>query len=111
MDAQFPGHNSSSTLAPARNPALLRVLYHTSMPRAPKPSRPLTPVWRALVEVAFIVFLFYSNLLMGEFNRTAGNGKTLAAGLTDIFTVANFAIAILAAFAGYLVFEFLRKKL
>ena len=24
-------------------------------------------VWRAVIEVGFIVFLFYSNLLMGEF--------------------------------------------
>ena len=26
-------------------------------------------VWRALIEVGFIIFLFYSNLLMGEFER------------------------------------------
>ena len=25
--------------------------------------------WRAVIEVGFIVFLFYSNLLMGEFER------------------------------------------
>jgi hypothetical protein len=28
-------------------------------------------VWRAFVEVGFIIFLFYSNLLMGEMERTA----------------------------------------
>jgi len=27
-------------------------------------------VWRAVIEVAFIIFLFYSNLLMGEFERS-----------------------------------------
>jgi len=27
-------------------------------------------VWRAVIEVGFIIFLFYSNLLMGEFERT-----------------------------------------
>jgi hypothetical protein len=81
------------------------------MPREPKPIRPLTALLRAIIEVAFIIFLFYSNLLMGEFNRTAGQGKTLAAALADIFTLANFGIAILAAIVGYLVFEFLRKKL
>ncbi len=27
-------------------------------------------VWRAVIEVGFIVFLFYSNLLMGEFERS-----------------------------------------
>jgi hypothetical protein len=65
---------------------------------------------RALIEVAFIIFLFYSNLLMGEFNRTAGSGKTFAVALYDIFTLRNFAIAIIAASIGYVVFEYLRKK-
>jgi len=27
-------------------------------------------VWRAVIEVGFIIFLFYSNLLMGEFERS-----------------------------------------
>ena len=27
-------------------------------------------IWRAVIEVGFIVFLFYSNLLMGEFTRS-----------------------------------------
>ena len=26
--------------------------------------------WRAVIEIAFIVFLFYANLLMGEFERS-----------------------------------------
>ena len=73
--------------------------------------RRLTTLWRAVIEVAFIVFLFYSNLLMGEFNRTAGRGKTLAFALGDIFTITNFSIAILAATVAYLVFESLRKNL
>jgi hypothetical protein len=64
----------------------------------------------ALIEVAFIVFLFYSNLLMGEFTRTNGQGKTLAFALCDIFTVTNFIIAMIAALIGYAVFEYLRKK-
>jgi hypothetical protein len=68
-------------------------------------------IWRAAIEVGFIVFLFYSNLLMGEFARS---GKGQAMGLTwavaDIFTLANFAIAIMAGFIGYVVFEFLRSK-
>jgi hypothetical protein len=29
-------------------------------------------VWRAVIEMGFIIFLFYSNLLMGEFERSAG---------------------------------------
>jgi hypothetical protein len=65
---------------------------------------------RAVVEVAFIVFLFYSNLLMGEFNRLNSPGKTFAVALDDIFTIKNFAIAIIAASIGYVAFEYLRKK-
>ena len=70
----------------------------------------LKPVWRVVIEVAFIVFLFYSNLLMGEFNRINGPGKTFAVALNDIFTVKNFAIAIIAASIGYVAFEYLRRK-
>jgi hypothetical protein len=68
-------------------------------------------IWRAVIEIAFIVFLFYSNLLMGEFER-AGLGKTrgVAWAIGDIFTAANFGIAMIAAFIGYVLFEFLRKK-
>jgi len=66
---------------------------------------------RALIEVAFIVFLFYSNLLMGEFSRTNGQGRTLAFAFRDIFTVTNFAIAMIAALIGHGVFHYLRKKL
>jgi hypothetical protein len=81
------------------------------MPRDSRPSRPLITLLRAVIEVAFILFLFYANLLMGEFNRAAGSGKTLAFALHDIFTLANFAIGLLAALIGYVVFEYLRKQL
>lgn len=67
--------------------------------------------WRTLVEVAFIIFLYYSNLLMGEFERTNGRGKTLGFAIRDIFTLANFSIALISAAIGYAVFEFWRKKL
>jgi hypothetical protein len=30
----------------------------------------MIPILRAVIEVAFIIFLFYSNLLMGEFTHT-----------------------------------------
>jgi hypothetical protein len=56
------------------------------------------------------VFLFYANLLMGEFNATSGRGKTLTAALHDIFTAKNFAIAICSAIIGYLVFDYMRRK-
>jgi hypothetical protein len=47
-------------------------------------------VIRSLVEIGFVMFLFYSNLLMGEFTRSAGHGKALAAALNDILTPENF---------------------
>jgi hypothetical protein len=69
-------------------------------------------IWRAAVEVAFIVFLFYANLLMGEFERSGmGRTKGLMWAIRDILTVANFEIAMIAAFIGYILFEFLRQKL
>ena len=80
---------------------------------APDPARRrrLNPLWRAGVEIAFIIFLFYSNLLMGEFVRSASPNKTLAFALGDIITGTNFGIGLCAAVIGYAVFEFLRKKL
>ena len=69
------------------------------------------PLWRALIEIGFIIFLFYANLLMGEFNRSAPPGRTLPYAIHDILTIQNFLIANIAAVIGYFVFEFLRKKL
>lgn len=68
-------------------------------------------IWRALIEVGFIIFLFYANLLMGEFERS-GMGRTRGWewAIGDILTVANFEIALVAALIGYVLFEFLRKK-
>jgi len=69
-------------------------------------------VWRAVIEMAFIIFLFYSNLLMGEFERSGlGQKRGLVWALQDVFTSANFAIAAFASHIGYLLFEFLRKRL
>jgi hypothetical protein len=67
---------------------------------------------RAFIEVGFIVFLFYANLLMGEYERS-GMGRTrgFAWALSDIVTAPNLVIAIVAALIGYVVVEFLRKKL
>ncbi len=68
-------------------------------------------IWRAVIEVGFIIFLFYSNLLMGEFERSGlGANKGFAWALADAFTTANFTIAVIAALIGYVLFEFLRKK-
>jgi hypothetical protein len=68
-------------------------------------------IWRATIEVAFIVFLFYSNLLMGEYERSGpGRQMGLASALADILTPANFGMAVAAALVGYVVFEFLHAK-
>jgi hypothetical protein len=67
--------------------------------------------WRAAIEVSFVVFLFYSNLLMGEFERSGrGSQMGLLWALGDIFTAINFVIAIASGFIGYVVVEFLRSK-
>jgi hypothetical protein len=68
-------------------------------------------IWRAAIEIGFIIFLFYSNLLMGEYER-AGPGRRmgLAWAFADIFTFENFAIALIASLIGYVVVEFLRSK-
>jgi len=66
---------------------------------------------RAIVEIGFILFLFYANLLMGEFERSAaGQRRGLLWAMQDVFTGPNFAIAMIAALIGYLLVEFLRKK-
>jgi hypothetical protein len=67
--------------------------------------------WRATIEMGFIIFLFYSNLLMGEFTRSGmGQEKGLLWAILNIFTWSNLIIAVVAAFLGYIVFEFLRNK-
>lgn len=68
-------------------------------------------VLRGLIEVGFIIFLFYSNLLMGEFERSGmGQKKGLVWALSDIFTNANFKIAAVASLIGYVLVEFLRAR-
>jgi hypothetical protein len=80
-------------------------------PQNSKRPRKLAPVWRALIEVGFIVFLYYSNLLMGEFESSGqGRSRGLWWAMHDILTETNFTIALATALIGYLVFEFLRKR-
>jgi len=73
-------------------------------------SRRLALLWRGVIETGFIIFLFYSNLLMGEFTRASGAGKSLAAALWDVATPTNFGIAVVCALVGYAVVEFLRSR-
>jgi hypothetical protein len=74
--------------------------------------RRMNPLWRTLVEVVFIVFLYYSNLLMGQFTVGApGQTKGLWWALLNIFTGENFLIAVITALIGHLFIEFLRKRI
>ena len=64
---------------------------------------------RAIIEVASIIFLFYANLLMGQY--TAGqDAKPLGFALRQIFTGKSFAIAAISGLIGYVVFEYLRSR-
>jgi hypothetical protein len=90
-----------------------RMIGIPSLPSLPEARIPLrNRCLRAFIEVGFIVVLFYSNLLMGEFERS-GMARTrgLVWALRDVFTSSNFVIAIIAALIGYVLFEFLRNRL
>lgn len=68
-------------------------------------------IWGAAIEIGFVVFLFYSNLLMGEFEHSGrGSQMGFVWAVEDIFTETNFIIAIVAGLLGYVTFEFLRRK-
>ncbi len=68
-------------------------------------------IWRGVMEMALIIFLVYSNLLMGKFERSGmGSKRGLAWAIGDVLTAANFEIAIVIAVIGYVYLEFLRKK-
>ena len=80
------------------------------MPSSETRTGKLAPLLRAMVEVGFIIFLFYSNLLMGEFTKTNADQKSLVFAIQDIFTINNFVIALISGLIGYVVVEFLRKR-
>jgi len=67
----------------------------------------------ALAEIGFIVFLFYTNLLMGPFTRTrsAEHAASIIAALYDVFTPANALIGLTGAIIGYFCIEGIRKRL
>ncbi len=68
-------------------------------------------VSRALIEMGFIIFLFYANLLMGEYERSgAAQKQGFIWAVGDVLTPGNFLIALVSSFLGYIIFEFLRKK-
>ncbi len=80
------------------------------MASSPTNSGKLAPIFRAVIEIAFIIFLFYANLLMGEFTHSSRQGKSLASAIYDEFTFTNLGIAVVSGLIGYVVFEYLRKK-
>jgi len=66
---------------------------------------------RILIEVGFIVFLFYSNLLMGEYSHLGlGQTKGLLWAIEDMFTLTNLGIAVVLALIGHLIFDYLLKR-
>ena len=75
-----------------------------------KTAQKLPRFLKAVIEMFFIVFLFYSNLLMGEFTHSGlGQQNGFLWALGNIFTETNFIIAVIAAFVGYAVFSYLRE--
>src|SRR5579864_2635702 len=107
VDLKVQGHSFNCLFA--------KLTEHLTMDSGANPQTAETAmkknVWRAVIEVGFIVFLFYSNLLMGEFERSGmGEKRGVAWAIGDVFTAANFEIAMIAALIGYGLFEFLRKR-
>jgi len=47
---------------------------------------------------------------MGEFTQTNADRKSLIFAMKDIFTVTNFVIALISGLIGYMVVEFLRRR-
>lgn len=64
-----------------------------------------------MIEMGFIIFLFYANLLMGEYERSgAAPKKGFVWAVGDVLTPRNFVIALVSSFLGYIIFEFLRRR-
>jgi hypothetical protein len=65
-----------------------------------------------MVEPGLIVFALYAILLMREFEQSgSGQSKGIVWAIGDIFMVANFTIAVMAAVIGCVLVELLPKKL
>jgi hypothetical protein len=64
-----------------------------------------------MVEIGVIIFLLYSTLLMREFTHANGQGKNLASAIQDILTVTASVIAVISGLFGYVVIEYLRRRL
>ena len=65
-----------------------------------------------MIEIAFIIFLFYSNLLMGQYTANASpQNMNLWMAIQNVVTLNNFIIGFVTALIGHLVFEFLRRRI
>jgi hypothetical protein len=80
-------------------------------PATASPAMRLRVSLTSTAETPNSIFLFYSNLLMGEFERSGmGQKRGVAWAMGEVFTAANFEIATMAALIGYILFEFLQKR-
>ena len=79
------------------------------MPISNRPKK----IVRALAEIGFIMLLFYTNLLMGQFTHShyAERGPGLMPAIYDVITPMNLVIGLVGALIGYFVIELFRKYL
>jgi hypothetical protein len=70
-------------------------------------------IFRASAEIAFIMLLFYTNLLMGQFTHShyAERGPGSLPAIYDVVTPMNVLIGLVGAVSGYFVIELFRKYL
>jgi hypothetical protein len=70
----------------------------------------LENVARAAVEITFIMFLFYGNLIMGQYTRTAPHHLPLVKALVNVFTFEDFVVGLVFAIIAHVVFDRLRHR-
>jgi len=67
---------------------------------------------RPIIEILSILFLLYTNLLMGQFLRTSStiDGQSIWITMMDIVTPQNFFIGLVGATIGFLLVESVNRK-
>jgi len=62
--------------------------------------------------MGFIIFLFYANLIMGQYTHEHLRQKiTLVGAISNVFSLENFSIAVICAFIGHTFFDRIRRRL